>query len=115
MQPCHPARGKQLIVALAALLSVFLMPATATAQPVNAAERGKAVIDKWCRMCHVRTDAEKSPDMAPPFREIVRRPGRNPAYLRKFLDEDHFPMSTYRLFDHEKDEVVAYLMSLKPS
>jgi hypothetical protein len=52
-------------------------------------------------------------DMAPPFEDIVKRPGRTSAYLRKFLDEDHFPMTTFRLFPHEKDDVVIYLNALR--
>jgi cytochrome c553 len=113
MQPLHTSQSKQRIVALAALLCFSFIGSSIAAQSENAAERGKAVVEKWCRMCHVQTAAEKSPDMAPPFQEIANREGRNFAYIRNFLDEDHFPMSTFRLFDHEKDEVAAYLVSLK--
>lgn len=114
MQPFHNLPGKSLIVTLAASLPLFVFATGAVAQSGNAVERGKAVVDKWCRMCHVRTAGEKSPDMAPPFQDIARRPGHNFAYVRNFLDEDHFPMSTFRLFDHEKDEVAAYIVSLNP-
>lgn len=41
------------------------------------------------------------------------RPGRNDAYLTRFLAQDHFPMTTFRLFDHEKRDVIAYIVSLK--
>lgn len=93
------------------LLVLLALPADA--QSGRAAKRGKAVVDEWCRFCHVRTAAERSPDMAPPFEEVARRPGRDKAYLRAFMDEDHFPMTTFRLFDHEKDDVVEYLLSLQ--
>ena len=96
---------------LTLFLLVLCLPANA--QSGRAAQRGQAVVDEWCRFCHVRTAAEKSPDLAPPFEEVARRPGRDRAYLRAFMDEDHFPMTTFRLFDHEKDDVVEYLISLQ--
>ncbi len=102
---------RQLMRVLPLLLVLFCFPANA--QSGNAAKRGLAVVDEWCRFCHVRTAAEKSPDLAPPFGEVARRPGRDRAYLRAFMDEDHFPMTTFRLFDHEKDDVVEYLLSLQ--
>ena len=89
--------------------ALWTMPAKADS-PV---ERGRAVVEKWCRVCHVRNPTQRRPDMGPPFQDIVKRPGRTASYFRAFLDEDHFPMTTFRLFDYEKDEVVAYLMSLK--
>lgn len=78
-----------------------------------AAKRGQAVVDQWCRSCHQRVTDKSDPDMAPPYEKIVKRPGRNKAYFTKFLNEDHFPMTIYRLYDHEKRDVVSYLMSLK--
>ena len=100
------------IVALAGV-ALPVLTTVVLAQPDEAANRGRAVVDTWCRMCHVRTETEKSPDLAPPFQEIAGRPGRDGAYLRAFLDDDHFPMTTFRLFDREKDDVVAYILSLK--
>ena len=112
MQPFLRATSKYL-VPLLACLAAPVFPQPTLAQSISAADRGLAVVDEWCRLCHVRTEAEKSPDTAPLFQEIVRRPGRNKAYLRAFMDEDHFPMTTFRLFDSEKDDVVEYLMDLK--
>lgn len=83
------------------------------AQADAAATRGKQVVDQWCRMCHLRAGDKPDPTMAPRYEDIVRRPGRNEAYFTKFLAGDHFPMTIYRLFDDEKRDVVAYLMSLK--
>ena len=77
------------------------------------AERGKAVIEQWCRTCHQRASERPAPDMAPPYEEIVLRPDHTRAYFAQFLKEDHFPMTTFRLFDNEKADVVAYLMALQ--
>ena len=79
----------------------------------NAAARGEQVVEQWCRMCHLRATDVADPDMGPPYEEIVRRPGRDEAYFIRFMQEDHFPMTIFRLFDHEKADVVAYLMELQ--
>ncbi len=113
MQPFPFAISKYLLAPLIACLTAFIPPQPSLAQSISAVDRGLAVVDEWCRSCHVRTQAKKSPDTAPLFQEITRRPGRNKAYLRAFMDEDHFPMTTFRLFDAEKDDVVEYLISLK--
>lgn len=78
-----------------------------------AAARGEKVVDQWCRMCHLRPGDRPDPDMAPPFEEIVLRHGRDRDFFVRFLAEDHFPMTTFRLFDDEKADVVAWLMELQ--
>lgn len=85
----------------------------AMARAGDPASRGVRIVDEWCRTCHQRTTDKPDPDMAPPYEEIVRREGRDEAYFVRFMQEDHFPMTTFRLFDHEKTDVVAYLVALK--
>lgn len=51
--------------------------------------------------------------MAPRFEDVVRREGRDETYFTRFLKEDHFPMTTFRLFDNEKADIVAWLMTLQ--
>jgi mono/diheme cytochrome c family protein len=97
-------------------LAAITMIALSIANPApadDAAVRGEKVVDQWCRLCHLRAGDPPNPDMAPPYEEIVRRAGRDEAYFIRFLEEDHFPMTIYRLFDDEKRDVVAYLLSLK--
>ena len=86
-----------------------LCTATAAADIV----RGRAVTEQWCSTCHAETQAQTGPDMEVPFEAIAVRPWVEPARLRAFLDEDHFPMTTFRLFPDEKDDVAAYLMALR--
>ncbi|MCU0790834.1 MAG: hypothetical protein MUE79_07270 [Nitratireductor sp.] len=100
----------KLAATIAAAL-VCALPATASA--MTAAERGAAVVEEWCRDCHQRPGEKRNPSMAPPHDELVRRPGRNRAYFEKFMREDHFPMTIYRLFENEKQDVVEYLLSLQ--
>jgi len=95
-------------------MAIGMLAIAGTAQADDAAAaRGSKAIEQWCRMCHLRADDKPDPQMAPRYEDIVRRPGRDAAYFTKFLAEDHFPMTIYRLFDDEKRDVVAYLMSLK--
>ena len=79
----------------------------------DAVARGEAVVEQWCRLCHLRASDTPDPVMAPRFEDIIRRQGRDEAYFTQFLNEDHFPMTTYRLFDNEKADVVAWLMALQ--
>lgn len=64
-------------------------------------------------MRHLRVTDASDPDMVPPFEEIVRREGRDEVYFSRFMEENDFPMTTFRLFNHEKADVVAYLLALQ--
>lgn len=103
--------GSNMIRFLPCSLAALLFASVAFAD--EAVTRGEAVVEQWCRLCHLRASDPPDPVMAPRFEDIVRRQGRDPAYLARFLEEDHFPMTTYRLFDHEKADVVAWLTHLR--
>lgn len=104
-------RGKTLAVLVPFIL---LAPAADPALADSAAvARGEAIVGEWCRACHVREGAELTADMAPPYSMIVAVPGRDRAWFERFLTEDHFPMTTFRLFDHEKADVVEWLLDLQ--
>lgn len=78
-----------------------------------AVQRGQKVVDEWCRDCHVREGQKLTADMAPPYSMIVGIEGRDRAWFEAFLKADHFPMTTFRLFDHEKADVVEWLLDLQ--
>jgi len=78
-----------------------------------AVERGQAVVNEWCRDCHVREGDKLTADMAPPYSMIVAAEDRDRAWFEAFLKADHFPMTTFRLFDHEKADVVEWLLDLQ--
>mgnify|MGYP001380041693 FL=1 len=94
-----------------AALAVVVSLAPAAAE--DAASRGRRVVDEWCRLCHLRAGQPPRRGMASAYEDIVKRPGRDEAYFNRLLHEDHFPMTTFRLFEHEKQEVLAYLMWLQ--
>lgn len=97
------------------MLLAASLPLLATAARADeaAVKRGEQVVNEWCRDCHVREGERLDADMAPAYSDIVAVDGRDRAWFETFLEEDHFPMTTFRLFDHEKADVVDYLLSLK--
>ena len=103
---------KQAIALSAAALVAFVATIGARdALAAGNAEHGRQVTEKWCVRCHAVAGARKP--TAPAFAAIVRRPGRDDAFLRGFLEDDHFPMTMYRLFDQEREDVLAYFQALR--
>jgi mono/diheme cytochrome c family protein len=110
-------------MALAAIISVAAcadephrQPASPVAQ-VESAARGLTIVEKWCADCHrVKLEQRRvarSDLHAPEFAAIAARPDVNNAFLRRFMEVQHLPMPTYRLYSDEKADVVAYILSLK--
>lgn len=110
---CAEATPSPWLAGVIAVAMVLVVAACATATTGSGdAYRGRAVVEKWCSLCHdVGTNRAKA--TAPAFAEIVRKPGRTADYLRGFIDDDHFPMTMHRLFDAERDDVLAYFASLR--
>ena len=79
----------------------------------GAIARGEAVAAQWCATCHAIGGDTSAEYGAPGFVEIANRAQLERATLRAFLDGDHFPMTTYRLFPAERDDVAAYIASLR--
>jgi hypothetical protein len=52
---------------------------------------------------------------APSFMEIASRPGVDAEWLRRFADELHLPMPIYRLPPARQDQVIAYILTLRPA
>ena len=113
-------RGSGFAVFLALVLAACTpgpqSPAPEAAR-VESAAKGLTIAEKWCADCH-RVKAEQRavarPDMgAPEFAAIAARPEVNSGYLTRFMEVQHLPMSTFRLYSDEKADVVAYILSLK--
>ena len=92
-------------------------PEAPSAADVAAAARGLTVAEKWCTDCHrVRPEQRgvQRPEMrAPDFAGIAARPEVNAGYLSRFMEVQHLPMPTFRLYSEEKADIVAYILSLK--
>ncbi len=106
-----PFKARLAAAAALALLAGCASPPVATSggDPV----RGAAVVTQWCGTCHAIEGVEADRTRAPTYAQIAQRPGRDRPYLARFLEEDHFPMTTYRLLDSEKADVIALIVSLK--
>ncbi|MEP3439700.1 MAG: hypothetical protein ABJN75_23360 [Hoeflea sp.] len=92
---------------------VLILPVSQALAGKAAVARGARVVDEWCRDCHVREGEQLTADMAPPYSAIVAIEGRDRAWFEAFLENDHFPMTTFRLFEHEKTDVVEWLLDLQ--
>lgn len=99
------------------LPTVAVLLVLTAAHPVRADDaavrRGEKIVAFWCATCHSIHGRETDRDRAPTFEQIANRSERSEAEFRSFLDENHFPMTTFRLFDDEKDDVAALLASLR--
>lgn len=102
-------------VALAACLGV---PAWVPAQADDAARRaGRAFAIENCRECHDVGDGRKllSAMSGPSFRDVAEQPATTPLSLKVFLITSHPPMPNIILSKTEIDNLIAYIMSLRPA
>lgn len=100
--------------ALAVLFAGTLGLAAAAAGTANAAgdaRRGAQLAQAWCTGCHVAGD--KGTDMAPPFGEIVKRPGRDESWFYAWLSDPHPPMPRLELSRRDIGDLIAYLIELQ--
>lgn len=90
---------------------------TPPAAAENLVARGREVARGWCADCHRIDPTQRRvarPRMnAPSFVDVANRHGQSATALRQFSDELHLPMPTFRLWDDERDAVVAYIMTLR--
>lgn len=69
-----------------------------------------------CAECHdVSRGGGVSPNLlAPPFSEVARHPATTALSLRVFLQSQHQNMPDFLLSARERDDLIAYILSLKP-
>ncbi len=118
-----PANRRSLpIIAMSLLLAGCLAqeeaPFAGSMPEPPSPERGEAVAQEWCATCHARDEEARAARPAeagdgPSFAAIAAREGRDEQYLWDFLEGDHFPMPTYRLFPQERADIAAYIVSLR--
>jgi mono/diheme cytochrome c family protein len=87
----------------------------ALAQQMGDAKQGEELAQGVCAECHAIAAAPgRSPNAkAPSFATVVRTPGMTEMALRVWLQSPHPTMPNLLLTDQQKDDVIAYLMSLK--
>lgn len=108
--------------AAAAIAAGVALSGCVTAERPDPA-RGREIADAWCSECHrispdQPTGARRghvlpSPVNAPSFMSVAERPETDAAQLRQFMADLHPPMPTFRLSAAEKEDVIAYMISLR--
>lgn len=120
-----PAAGLAVLIGLAGLAGCAPprdLPEVQVRAPDPA--RGLELAETWCLLCHEIAPGRPG-DLdagAPPFAALAERPGMTAATLRGFMNEVHpvltvgepFPMPTVVLYPAEKEDLIAYILSLAP-
>jgi mono/diheme cytochrome c family protein len=100
------------IYACLTVLLVALFPGAGT---VKAASRGEVLAQQWCSQCHgVRPNEASANPKAPSFSAIASESSATEYSLRVFLKTPHPTMPNFKLQPDDIDELVSYVLSLKP-
>jgi len=79
------------------------------------AARGRTLAEQWCSQCHgVRPSQPSANSQAPAFPAIAAEPSASDFALRTFLRVPHPTMPNFILQPDDVDDVVGYILSLKP-
>ena len=97
---------------LAVVLSMKLAPAASSAADIAA---GELLAEKWCAECHSTRPERLSRNLAAPtFPELAAEPSITQYSLRAFLRSPHETMPQITFTREQMDDIVDYIMSLKP-
>jgi mono/diheme cytochrome c family protein len=78
--------------------------------------RGQALAKQWCSQCHGIGPSESSlTPKIPSFSEIAAEPSVTEPSLRVFLRTSHSTMPNLILNQDDTDDIVSYILSLKPA
>jgi mono/diheme cytochrome c family protein len=99
-------------IGLAVTVSTAVAALTdASADPIA----GHNLADKWCSECHgIRADRLSPNRAAPTFPELAAEPSITEYSLRALLRSPHETMPHITFTSDQLDDIVAYIMSLKP-
>ena len=80
------------------------------------ATAGKRFAQAECATCHgVEVNKRSRNRAAPGFADIASSPGLTATAIRVWLQSPHATMPNIKLNEEDKDNVIAYLLSLKPA
>jgi mono/diheme cytochrome c family protein len=100
------------------VLAVFasLIPAAVMAQDVGNPNAGLTFARNHCAECHaIRGSEDNSPNKdAPPFASVAKTPGMNGRALAAWLQTSHPTMPDFLIAQEDRDNVIAYILSLQP-
>jgi len=106
--------SKRTIARFGLAASVSIVFATLTEAMADPAT-GESLAGQWCVQCHgIRAD-RLSPNLAAPtFPELAAEPSITEYSLRALLRSPHETMPHITFTPDQLDDIVAYIMSLKP-
>ncbi len=105
-------RGATFLV-MSAMLPVALSAGLAEAQDVV---RGQALAERWCANCHVvnREATTGRADGLPTFPALAARKDVTPATLKGAMTATHSLMPDFELGARDQEDLVSYILSLRP-
>lgn len=100
---------------------MHILPLLALALPAVAqtdagdVQEGRRVAETWCANCHRVAPGGPGPvtDVAPSFKSVAEMPSTTAMALGVFLQTPHANMPDYQLSRDQKDDVIAYILSLR--
>ncbi len=98
-----------------ATLMLCVMADNAGAQQFGDAEEGRQLARENCAECHA-IDSSASPSVkpnAPTFKDLATTPGMTSAALTVALQTVHSKMPNFVLKGSERENIIAYILSLK--
>lgn len=98
------------------ILAALLVPLEANAEDVGDVRAGFTFAKQNCAECHAVKEGEgKSPNpKAPPFTIVAGMPSMTGRALAVWLQSSHPTMPNFILPEKDRDNVIAYILSLKP-
>jgi mono/diheme cytochrome c family protein len=103
------------LIAAAFILGLIQSLGAAQAQEMGDAKKGATLAESVCAACHAVAKGEtRSPNAkAPTFTSVAATRGMTEMALRVWLQSPHPTMPNLMLGEDEKDDVIAYILSLK--
>ena len=105
----------KLMSCLSIALTLAASVRDANAQAVGEPKEGLAVAQQVCAECHATVAGQdRSPNkQAPTFVNIAANPGMTPTALLVDLTTPHAGMPMFELTSKQRDDIIAYILSLR--
>ena len=106
---------KHAFTTAAVFLGLLALAGHAAAQEMGDAKKGATLAQSVCAECHaVRSGETRSPNTkAPTFTSVASTQGMTEMALRVWLQSPHPTMPNLMLDEDAKDDVIAYILTLK--
>jgi mono/diheme cytochrome c family protein len=98
------------------MATVLILPNSTYAQEPGDAKAGYAFAQRNCAECHAvgRGQTESQNQDAPSFESVARTSGMTGRALVVWLETSHPTMPNFLFSEKDRNDVVAYILSLKP-